>query len=144
MPPIDKPKVKIKIKSRFESNGRLYGPGIWEVDPAVSLRLVREGKATLVNAQPAAAKAPPATSTAKTPPADPAKNPRIPPATEPEGDAPTSTPLPEGFPFQATLAVAGFDSVESLQVPNVKEELAKIETLTPADITKIGLAISKA
>lgn len=138
MPPPEKPKVKIRIKTRFvdEQGGRLFAPGDWDVEPAISMRLIASGKATLVGGGGQAAKAP-----AKEPPKAPGPNPRI-PVKEPEAEV-TSTPLPEGFPSQATLAVNGFDSVESLQVPDVKEKLAAIEGLTPADITKIGLAISK-
>lgn len=140
MPPENKPKVKIKIVKRFvdEQGGRLFAPGIWEVDPRVSMRLVANGRATLVDPPAAATKAAPA----KTPPAPPT-NPRIPPVKEPEGDQVTETPLPDGFPCQATLAVAGYSTVESLKVEGIKEKLGEVEGLTPADVTKIGLAIAK-
>lgn len=140
MPPPEKPTVKIKIKTRFvdEQGGQLFGPGIWDVPPAVSMRLVAQGKATVVGAPAIKAPAPAKTTTGK----PPATNPRIPPVTETEGVV-TETPLPEGFPCQATLAVAGLDTVEKLKAPDIKERLAEVEGLTPADITKIGLAISK-
>lgn len=135
MPPTEKPKVKVKITGRFTYERTLFGPGEWEVAPATAHGLVAEGRATIVGEK--AAKAP-----AKEPPKAPPANPRIPPAKEPEEEV-TSTPLPEGFPCQATLAVAGYDSVESLRVDGIKEKLEAVEGLTPADVTKIGLAISK-
>lgn len=139
----ERPKVKIIITTpgRFtDEGGQLFGPGEWDVDPAVSMRLIAQGKAKL----PAGAKTPapaPAKEPAKT--KEPPKNPRI-PETNTEGNGePQETPLPEGFPSQATLAVAGFTTVESLRVDGIKEKLAEVEGLTAADITKIGLAISK-
>jgi hypothetical protein len=136
-----RPKVKIRIKTRFtdEQGGQLFGPGEWDVDPAVSMRLIAAGRATLVNPPKGEAAAP----QTKKEPTKPQTNPRIPPANTEEGGEAKETPLPEGFPNQATLAVAGFTTVESLQVPDVREKLAAVEGLTPADITKIGLAISK-
>lgn len=138
MPPIESPKVKIIIteQRRFtDEGGQLFGPGEWSVDPAVSMRLIAGGRARLAGAP--AAKAP-----AKAPPAPTANNPRIPPPQEPEGEA-EPTPLPEDFPSRETLVAAGLDSVEALKAPEIKETLAGIEGLTPAEITKIGLAISK-
>jgi hypothetical protein len=137
MPPVT-PKVKIKIKTRFvdEQGGRLFAPGIWDVHPSISMRLVANGKATLVGPAPAA-KAPGEKALTKAP----ATNPRIPPAKEPDEVVPT--PLPEDFPSRDVLAAAGLDTVEQLQAPDIKETLSGVDGLTPADITKIGLAISK-
>lgn len=137
MPPIKKETVDVKITRRFDHNGRLYGPGVWPVTPATAHSLIEAGRATRVGGAPVATK-PPATGGNGKPSGT---NPRIPPQ-EPELE-PTETPLPEGFPCQGTLAVAGFTTVESLQVPDVKELLEKVEGLTPADVTKIGIAISK-
>lgn len=137
MPPPETPKVKIKIKARFtdEQGGRLYGPGEWDVDPAVSMRLIASGKATLVGAKAAT----PATKPTgdKAPPA----NPRIPPA--PPTEEVVDTQLPDDFPLKEALVAAGFDTVEKLKAPDVKDALGEVKELTPADITKIGLAISK-
>lgn len=138
MPPIEKPKVKIIIteQRRFtDEGGQLFGPGEWNVDPAVSIRLIANGRAKLANPPATKAQAP------KDPPKPPS-NPRIPPVKESEGEV-GATPLPEGFPSQATLAVAGYSTVESLKVPDIKEKLQAVEGLTGAEITKIGLAISK-
>lgn len=132
----ERPKVKINIKAGThhftDEGGQLFGPGEWSVDPAVSIRLVEQGKAALVGGP--GGKAPNTKPNTKT--SEPPKEP------VPKGGV-TETPLPEGFPCQATLAEAGFTTVESLQVPDVKEKLATVEGLTAADVTKIGLAISK-
>lgn len=143
MPPITGPKIKIKIRSRFtdELGGQLYGPGEWDVAPVVAHRLVANGRATLVpgpGEKPQVKTAPLSGLQGGTP----ATNPRIPPVKEPE--APTATTLPENFPSRKVLAEAGFDTFESLQGPDIKEELGKVQGLTPAAITKIGLAVSKA
>lgn len=138
--------IIIKGQKRFtDEGGKMFGPGKWSVDPAVSMRLIAQGKAVLANAPKGADKAAgeKELGKGKEPPKPPA-NPRVPPPATTEGDGePTQTPLPEGFPSQATLAVAGFTSVESLRVDGIKEKLEAVEGLTPADVTKIGLAISK-
>jgi hypothetical protein len=133
----ERPKVKIKIKTRFtdEQGGQLFGPGEWEVDPEVSMRLIAQGRATLVGGAAKAAQT-------KEPLKPPPPNPRIPPVETEEGDT-TETPLPDDFPSKEVLAGAGFATVESLRVPDVKEKLGAVDGLGAADITKIGLAISK-
>lgn len=139
MPPVDRPKVKIKITGRFtdEQGGRLYAPGEWDVYPDVAARLVEQGKAKFVNTAEA-----PALDKAKAANELPVTNPRI-PETKDEGTGETEpTPLPENFPSRDILIEAGFGTVESLKDPDVKEKLAAVKGLGPASITKIGLAIS--
>lgn len=138
MPPEEKPKTKIKITKRFtdEQGGRLYAPGEWDVHPAVAHRLIAQGKAARIGGATVPA-APAKTNAEKAP----ATNPRIP---EKKVEEPvTDTPLPEDFPNRGALIVAGFGTVEKLKAPGVKEALGEVKELTPADITKIGLAISK-
>lgn len=136
MPPTEQTKIEVRIFKRFTHGRKLYAPGIWEVDQATANSLVKAGKASLVKA-PAKAETKPTTPTKA-----PDKNPRVPEPKAPEVST-EPTPLPEDFPSREILAEAGFDSVESLKAPGVKEALESIEGLTPAEVTKIGFAISK-
>jgi hypothetical protein len=130
---------KIKITGRFteERTNRLFGPGEWDVDEGTYARLIAAGKGKPVGVKTAPVKAPP-----KAPPQPPATNPRI-PVKAPEGtEAPEVTPLPEDFPSRDVLTANGFETVESLKAPDVKEQLDKIDGLGAGEVTKIGLAIS--
>lgn len=138
MPPQETKKIDVRISSRFTHLRRLYSPGVWPVDEKTAAELVAQGRAKYANAPKAQAPA----KGGKTEDGAPPKNPRISETGE-KGDEVIPTPLPEDFPSREALAKAGFETVESLKTETVKEDLEKVEGLTPADITKIGLAISK-
>lgn len=138
MPPQETKKIDVRISSRFTHLRRLYSPGVWPVDEKTASDLVAQGLAKYANAPKAQA----SEKGGKSEDGAPLKNPRI-PETEDKGEEVVPTPLPEDFPSRKALAKAGFETVESLKSETVKEDLEKIKGLTPADITKIGLAISK-
>lgn len=135
--------VKVKITSWRGVEGRTsFAPGEWEVDSVTAGNLIAKGRATRVGGAKPVVKKPQADeSTGKALENKPVENPRIPEKKEETetGD----TPLPEDFPSREVLEAAGFGTVESLKAPDVQEKVAAVEGLTPADVTKIGLAISK-
>lgn len=134
------PKIKVTTRFTEEKTNRLFGLGEWEVDEATAERLIATGKARAVGAPKPAAPVKPSPPGKTTPPAS---NPRIPVKAPPGKEAPEATPLPEDFPSRDVLTANGFETVESLKAPDVKEQLDKIDGLGAGEVTKIGLAISQ-
>ncbi len=137
---------KINITKRFidEASGgsQLRAPGEIEVDEKTAARLVKAGRAHIIGRE----QKPGDVDRVPKPVVTPAgANPRIDAQSELGNQAPSEpgeTPLPEDFPKRDQLIAAGFDTIEKLKGPDVREKLLAIEGLGEASVTKIGLAVS--
>lgn len=115
-------KVFIRFSNRFVDGGQQFGPGRWKLPREQALRLSEQGKGEL----------------------------EIPIEREPEPEvkektplAPKQdTPLPEDFPSYDNLIEHGYTTIQSLQKPNIEEELLEVKGLGHATIVKIGLRLN--
>src|SRR5690606_10943783 len=117
----DQNKVFVIIESRFIESGQQFGPGTWKLAKKVADHLVTIGKARYKNDGNHKVERIEAPRVAQKAPIK------------------ATTPLPEDFPFRDKLISNGFETIESLKVADVEEQLKKIQGLGRASIVKIGI-----